>query len=431
MLRFTQQPYVEDLMRKLLSKILIITSVPLFVAADFTIDVVFDDGMDNSYKAAFSDAVTFWESNITGYRSPANWEMSGITINAAVQYIDGQYGVLGSAGPDYVTYGSTTLNGDDDDSLVCYSTEGSMQFDSADVDMMIGNGSWGEVIRHEMAHVIGFGTLWGIDLFGNGTIFNDFYVDGSGEYTGAAGLAAYQAEFDPDATFVPVELGGGGGTANGHWNEVDNGGLVGVGSEMTYELMTGWLNSPTYLSDTTLGQFEDLGYTVIPEPATFGILSLGLSFLLGYRRCKYSKIKLLIFSKRIKKPLSGARTVQEESDLMRNLLRLTERFNRAANSAFEPSAKFATIEAALFRADSSIQNWRANRSKSGAIRPSGLAKVESVLLAADARLKGWHPQRPQPLCRLLIIGGRDRGPEPVGAGQHEHAEERRDEMDDE
>ena len=232
--------------------------------------------MDEGYKSAFTNAVTFWETNITGYRAPANWGMNGITIDASVEYIDGQYGILGSAGPSYVTYGTTTLAGDSAASRVCYSTAGGMTFDSADVDMMIGNGTWEEVIRHEMAHVIGFGTLWGIDIGGN--IYNDFYVDGSGEYTGAAGLAAYQAEFDPDATFVPVELGGGSGTANGHWDEVDGGaGLTGIatasGDDMRNELMTGWLNSPSFLSNTTLGQFYDLGYTVIPEPATVTMMA--------------------------------------------------------------------------------------------------------------------------------------------------------------
>lgn len=32
--------------------------------------------------------------------------------------------------------------------------------------------------------------------------------------------AAYRNEFDPDADFVPIELDGGVGTANGHLNEV-------------------------------------------------------------------------------------------------------------------------------------------------------------------------------------------------------------------
>lgn len=246
------------------------------VLGDFSIDVVFAAGMADSYKSAFSDAVSFWESFITGYRVSG---LSGLTIDAEVSYIDGEYGTLGSAGPSSVIYGTAQLQGDTAVSRVCYSTAGSMLFDSSDVDMLISAGSWGEVIRHEMAHVIGFGTLWGLNLFGDGTVYNDFYDAGSGQYTGAAGLAAYRAEFDPDATYVPVELGGGDGTADGHWDEVDNGAaLTGIasasGGDMAYELMTGWLNSPTFLSDTTLGQFYDMGYTVVPEPA--GILMIAV-----------------------------------------------------------------------------------------------------------------------------------------------------------
>jgi hypothetical protein len=37
-------------------------------------------------------------------------------------------------------------------------------------------------------------------------------VDGTGQYTSANTLAAYQAECDATATFVPVELDGGPGT---------------------------------------------------------------------------------------------------------------------------------------------------------------------------------------------------------------------------
>lgn len=278
-------------MRKI-AGVFLITAIllPLCGSANlFNIDVNFADGMSDSYKSAFSDAVTFWESKITGYRVNG---LSGILINADVSYIDGAYGVLGSAGPNNVAYGQVVLEGDSSASYVCYTTSGSMTFDSADVDMMISNGSWGEVIRHEMAHVIGFGTLWGIDLFGDGTIYNDFYVDGSGQYTGAAGLAAYKAEFDPSATYVPVELEGGSGTANGHWNEVYGGSaLTGItdasGNDMTYELMTGWLNSPTFVSRTTLAQFYDLGYTVIPEPSPVVMIGLVCAATFWIRRRFY------------------------------------------------------------------------------------------------------------------------------------------------
>jgi hypothetical protein len=168
-------------------------------------------------------------------------------------------------------------------------TQGVMQFDLADLAALEVNGVLLTVITHEMAHVMGFGTLWE---------YNSVYVNGSGQYTGANALAAYQAEFDPSATFVPVELGGGPGTANGHWDEVDGGvvggddGLTGItnswGDDMGFELMTGWLNStgdqPAFISNTTVQSFVDIGYTVsvslpasVPEPATVWLLGIGLA----------------------------------------------------------------------------------------------------------------------------------------------------------
>lgn len=258
-------------------------------AALFNIDVSFDAGMDDAYKNAFNDAVTFWESNITGYRLNSEL-LQGVSISATVATNDGPGGVLGSAGPTMGRfYDNVILAGDVSPSYVLYASAGSMTFDSADVDNLISAGVWEQVIRHEMAHVLGFGTLWGY-----AGVYNNFYVDGSGEYTGAAGLAAYQAEFDqPDATFVPVELEGGAGTSDGHWDEAYGGAaLTGItdadGNDMRNELMTGWLNSPTFLSDTTLGQFYDLGYTVVPEPATVMMMaSLAAAAFWIRRRISY------------------------------------------------------------------------------------------------------------------------------------------------
>lgn len=255
--------------------------------ADFSISVNFGAGMDDSYKGAFSDAAAFWESQITGYRvnSPL---LDGVTIAADVAADDGVGGTLGSAGPTSgFFFNDVLLDGDAGVSDVLFATAGAMTFDSADVNNLITAGSWEAVIRHEMGHVLGFGTLWGFQ--NGGRTYNDFYTAGSGQYTGAAGLAAYQAEFDSGAAYVPVELGGGAGTANGHWDEVDGGaGLTGItdgsGRDLRDELMTGWLNSNTYVSDTTLGQFYDLGYTVIPEPASIVLLALFGSVGLWIRR---------------------------------------------------------------------------------------------------------------------------------------------------
>ena len=37
-------------------------------------------------------------------------------------------------------------------------------------------------------------------------------------------------------------------------------------NDIAFELMTGWLNSPSYISDTTLMSFADIGYQVAPIP---------------------------------------------------------------------------------------------------------------------------------------------------------------------
>lgn len=121
-----------------------------------------------------------------------------------------------------------------------------MEFDSADAAYQISNGTFGDLILHEMSHVIGSRTLWSGSAAG-APGYQELYVSGSGQYTGAEGLAADQNEFvgQSAATFVPVELGGGPGTANGHWDKMDGGGSptgitrVSDGADLRDMLMTG------------------------------------------------------------------------------------------------------------------------------------------------------------------------------------------------
>lgn len=241
------------------------------LASSFVINVNFGGGLSSSQQSIFTSAANTWMSLLPSYRTGIN--MSPLTITASGAAIDGVGGTLGSAGPDSVVSRSGFW----------LAANGSMQFDTADLTNLESNGTLSTVILHEMAHVMGFGTLWNL---------NNVYVDGTGQYTGANALAAYRTEFNlPGAAFVPVELGGSSGTANGHWDEVDGGagntGRVSSLGDMRFEIMTGWLNSPSYISKTTVQSFVDIGFVAaVPEPSTLASLASGtlLVFFLKRRR---------------------------------------------------------------------------------------------------------------------------------------------------
>lgn len=238
--------------------------------AAFNLTLNFTGGISPSQQTVFGDAATFWEGQITGYQPGIL--LGGITLDASGTAIDGVGGVLGQAGPTAATHQAGYW----------LSTTGVMEFDTADLANLEGNGSLYDVVLHELAHVMGFGTLW---------TDNNVYTDGTGHYTGANGLAAYQGEFNqPLVTFVPVELGGGAGTANGHWDEVNGGGGLtgitdGLGHDMRDELMTGWLNSNIFVSQTTLASFTDIGFIAVPEPTGALLLLMGVAGI-GMRRLR-------------------------------------------------------------------------------------------------------------------------------------------------
>ncbi len=150
-----------------------------------------------------------------------------------------------------------------------------MTFDSADVALLAQLNLLEAVVLHEMAHVLGFGTLWNA---------NGLYTDGTGEFLGTNATAAWQNDFGQTGT-PNVELGGGPGTANGHWNEVDGGaGATGIvdnlGRDMRDELMTGWLNSNPFISNMTIASFRDIGFittTAVPEPSLLTTMFAGLA----------------------------------------------------------------------------------------------------------------------------------------------------------
>lgn len=251
--------------------------------ANFIIDVNYTG--DSQYQSVFTNAASTWQSLLVGYKdgnviatSPASSASAGqmlstVKINASITTIDGAGGILGQAGPTEVAL---------DNGGYLLTTDGNMQFDVADFSTL-SLANMNSLILHEMAHVLGFGTLW---------TANNVYTTGTGLFTGATATSYWHSEFG-QAGSPAVELGGGPGTANGHWNEVDGGGGLtgitnGLGRDMRDELMTGWLNSNAFISNMTIASFADIGFQTnlasVPEPTSMLMFASAMTGWAVYRR---------------------------------------------------------------------------------------------------------------------------------------------------
>jgi subtilisin family serine protease len=214
-------------------------------AAGFQIALSFPDAsLTPAQRAVFQQAANRWQEIIVGdlpnVTDPSTGQViDDILILATAPIIDGAGGILGQAGPTEVRTGAKGLP-----------WKGVMEFDSADVAVLEADGTFKDVVLHEMGHVLGFGTLW--QQFG--------LVTGLGGtdplYVGTNALREYRSLFGvPAATGVPVENQGGAGTAGGHWRE----------SVFDTELMTGFAEpagTRMPISRITVGAMQDLGYQV-------------------------------------------------------------------------------------------------------------------------------------------------------------------------
>jgi hypothetical protein len=196
-------------------------------------------GMTTAQQAIFNQAAARWQSVIVGDLPNATYlgqTVDDVLISASAVPIDGVNGILGQAGPDALRTGSRLPY------------HGIMQFDTADIAALQQQGTLLAVIMHEMGHVLGVGTIWsslGL-LQGAGTANPTF--------RGPQATAAYNQIFGTNATGVPVENTGGGGTRDSHWRE----------SIFRNELMTGFLGPGVInpLSRITVASMADMGYTV-------------------------------------------------------------------------------------------------------------------------------------------------------------------------
>lgn len=206
--------------------------------AALVIELVFRGGLTDSQKDVFRDATEGLQRLLVG----TNGEPLTCRVDAEGVNIDGRGGTLGQAGPTRVRAG---------DHLP---TAGIMSFDSSDLSSMERDGSLPYVLRHELAHVLGFGTLFML----HGLVDENHFV-------GQAAMREYGHLLGDAPRPVPLEDGGGPGTAGGHWDEEVFGS----------ELLTGYIDAGLNpISRVSAGAFEDLGYDVDYSAADPYVLGL-------------------------------------------------------------------------------------------------------------------------------------------------------------
>lgn len=203
---------------------------------------------------------------------PVNDTIDDVRIYVTIDSIDGAGGTEGNivaqAGPCswrvsvFQTPGTQQL-----DTIHREVLRGALILDEHDVARMERQGLLLSVVTHEMAHVLGFGTLWDV----HGRLRNPSAPDNPGadtHFEGPLTIAAFDGAGGSGfaGSKVPVENSGLEGSADGHWRE----------SVFEDELMTAFLTAGTQpLSAITLESLYEIGYEInLREADGFG-LSVG------------------------------------------------------------------------------------------------------------------------------------------------------------
>ena len=212
-------------------------------SSQFHITVGYEDsGFTSAQRSILSEAVRRWTRVVVGDLPSVNDDgltIDDVYVDAAARDIDGRGGVLAQASP------SAYRDGEGPGGALPY--RGQIEVDAADLAALEQSGQLLDVLTHELAHVLGFGTMWEEQ-----GLLRDVGCSNP-RFTGAVATAQYNAAFGRGDTSVPVENEGGPGTHDTHWRE----------SVFGNEMMTGFVDTGgNPISRVTIGALADLGYVV-------------------------------------------------------------------------------------------------------------------------------------------------------------------------
>lgn len=238
----------------------------------FNIDLIMVDEVTPSVATAFEDAVAYWEAilastELADVRVGTGFQLgcADITTRERVETVDDLVIVTSVReidGAGRVLAGAAVCAVREESGLPL---TGVMVYDATDLEGLAGSDDLGEVILHEIGHVLGIGTIWS----NFGLLINPSLPDNQGADTHFPGIHAIEAFDDAggdDYTLgkVPVENLAGSGSGDAHWRE----------TVLGHELMTPYqhLGLVDPLSAITIQSLADLGYAVdatLAEP--FGL----------------------------------------------------------------------------------------------------------------------------------------------------------------
>ncbi len=205
----------------------------------FDITLTYGAGITPSQQALIQAAADRWEQIIVGdvpdVFVPGIGMVDDISINITSSPLDQVGNILAETGLIAARIASY------------FPSAATIDFDTADLSNLESGGQLQTVALHEIAHALGFGTIWAdLGLLSGASGSNPRFL-------GANATAEFNTRFNTSELSVPVENLGGPGSVDAHWRD----------SVLTNELMTSVLNNGTNpLTRLTIAQFQDLGYQV-------------------------------------------------------------------------------------------------------------------------------------------------------------------------